>query len=64
MRCSLDMATTVATQHNRLIKAHCRQLIVRGKAKVTALVACMRKLLLILNAMIKRQTPCKETTAS
>lgn len=61
-RC-LYMATIVATKHNRLIRNHYRQLLERGKAKMTALVACMRKLLLILNAMIKNNSPWKETTA-
>jgi transposase len=64
VRRSLYMATLVATKHNRLIRSHYRQLIGRGKAKMTALVACMRKLLLILNAMIKNQTPWKEVVAS
>jgi hypothetical protein len=31
---------------------------------MTALVACMRKLLLILNAIVKNQTPRKEAAAS
>jgi hypothetical protein len=47
MRRSLYMATIVATQHNRLIRRHYQQLLKRGKAKMTAPVACM--LLLILN---------------
>ncbi len=64
VRRSLYMATLVATKHNRLIRNHYRHLIERGKAKMTALVACMRKLLLILNAMIKNQTPWKEVVAS
>lgn len=64
VRRSLYMATLVATRHNPLIRDHYRQLIARGKAKMTALVACMRKLLLILNAMLKNQTPWKEAPAS
>ena len=64
VRRSLYMATLVATKHNHLIRSHYRQLINRGKAKMTALVACMRKLLLILNAMIKNQSPWKEATTS
>jgi len=64
VRRSLYMATIVATQHNRLIRSHYQQLLRRGKAKMTALVACMRKLLLILNAMLKSQTPWKEAIAS
>jgi transposase len=64
VRRSLYMATLVATKHNRLIPSHDRQLIDCGKAKMTAIIACMRKLLLILNAMIKNQTPWKEAVAS
>jgi hypothetical protein len=57
------MATLVATKHDWLIRRHYRQLIERGKAKMTALVVCTRKLLLILNAMIKKQSPWKEALA-
>jgi transposase len=64
VRRSLYMATIVATQHNRLIRKHYQQLLQRGKAKMTALVACMRKLLLILNAMIKNQSAWKEASAT
>jgi len=60
VRRSLYMATIVATQHNTLIRRHYRHLLTRGKTKMTALVACMRKLLLILNAMIKNNSPWKE----
>jgi transposase len=64
VRRSLYMATIVATQHNRLIRSHYRQLLARGKAKMTALVACMRKLLLILNAIIKNNSTWKEAITS
>lgn len=60
VRRSLYMATIVATKHNQLIRSYYQQLLARGKAKMTALVACMRKLLLVLNAMIKNQTPWKD----
>jgi len=53
------MATIVATQHNQPIRNHYRHLLARGKAEMTALVACMRKLLLILDAMIKINAPSK-----
>lgn len=62
VRRSLYMATIVATKHNQLIRAHYRQLLARGKSKMTALVACMRKLLLILNAMIKNNSAWKENS--
>lgn len=61
VRRSLYMATIVATKHNAPIRRHYLQLIARGKAKMTALVACMRKLLLVLNAMIKNNSPWKES---
>jgi transposase len=60
VRRSLYMATLVATQHNQLIRRQYQHLLARGKAKMTALVACMRKLLLILNAMIKNNSPWKD----
>ena len=41
-----------ATQHNPLLKAHYERLIAKGKEPKVALVACMRKLIIILNTMI------------
>jgi transposase len=64
VRRSLYMATIVATKHNDLIRRHYLQLLARGKAKMTALVACMRKLLLILNAILKNNSPWKNTLTS
>ncbi len=49
----LYMATLVATQHNPRIKAFYQRLLARGKAKKVALVAAMRKLLTIVNTLIK-----------
>ncbi|HTO63309.1 MAG TPA: IS110 family transposase [Bradyrhizobium sp.] len=43
-----------ATQHNPTLKAFYRRLIGRGKLPKVALVACMRKLIVILNTMIAR----------
>ena len=62
VRRSLYMATLTATKHNKFIRSYYHQLLERGKAKMTAIVACMRKLLLILNAMLKNQLPWKETS--
>jgi transposase len=53
VRCGLYMATLVATQHNPVIRAFYDRLLERGKPKMVALVACMRKLLVIINAMIR-----------
>lgn len=57
VRCSLYMATLTAIRFNDPLREHYQQLLSRGKAKMTALVACMRKLLLILNAILKNQIP-------
>ena len=47
------MAAVVAARHNPVIRAFYRRLCEAGKAKKVALTACMRKLLVILNAMVK-----------
>lgn len=60
VRSALYMATLVATIHNPTIKAFYGRLLNEGKAKKVALTACMRKLLTILNAMVKEQTPWKK----
>ena len=57
VRRALYMATIVATRHNPVIRAHYQRLVDAGKAKKVAIVACMRKLLTILNAMTRSQTP-------
>jgi transposase len=43
-----------ATQHNPVLKAYYERLIAKGKEPKVALVACMRKLIIILNTMIAR----------
>jgi transposase len=60
VRAALYMATLVATRHNPVIQATYDRLLAAGKPKKVALVACMRKLLVILNAMLKNQTPWKQ----
>lgn len=57
VRTALYMATLAATKWNPVIKAAYHQFLARGKAKKVALVACMHKLLIILNAMVKHRTP-------
>jgi len=56
VRAVLYMGALVATRHNPVIKAFYERLLAAGKEKKVALTACMRKLLTILNAMIKQQT--------
>jgi transposase len=53
VRCGLYMATLVATRHNPVIRDFYQRLLAKGKPKLVALVACMRKLLVIINAMIR-----------
>ena len=63
VRAALYMGTLAATRHNPVIKAFYTRLLAAGKAKKVALTACMRKLLTILNAMIKNQTAWQENYA-
>jgi len=53
VRACLYMATMVATRHNEIIKRFYTRLVAAGKPKKVALVASMRKLLTILNAMLR-----------
>lgn len=55
VRKALYMATLVATRWNDHIKRFYQKLLAKGKPKKLALVACMRKLLTILNAMVKNK---------
>ena len=56
VRTALYMATLVATRCNPVIRHTYQTLCARGKKRKVALVACMRKLLTILNAMLKHRT--------
>lgn len=67
VRAALYMAALVGTRCNPVIRAFYRRLLAAGKPKKVALTACMRKLLTILNAMMRtntmwRQIPQSETT--
>lgn len=57
VRAALYMAALVATRKNPVIRTFYQRLCQAGKAKKLALTACMRKLLTILNAMVKSGTP-------
>jgi len=56
VRPALYMGTLVAIRHNTVIRAFYQRLCGAGKEKKVALTACMRKLLTILNAMLKHRT--------
>jgi transposase len=57
VRRTLYMATLTGVCHNPVLKPHYEQLVKRGKEKKVALTACMRKMLTILNAMMRDQQP-------
>ncbi len=56
LRAVLYMAALVASRCNPIIAAFYQRLLDAGKMKKVALVACMRKLLTILNAMMRTMT--------
>jgi transposase len=56
VRATLYMGTLTAVRHNPVLKRVYERLVAAGKAKKVALTACMRKLLTILNAMVKHHT--------
>ena len=51
------MATCAAVRFNPVMRAYYERLCLAGKARKVALTACMRKLLVILNAMARDRTP-------
>jgi transposase len=57
VRTALYMATISAIRCNPVIRAHYEQLKSRGKLSKVAIVACMRKLLIIINAMVRTNQP-------
>ena len=64
VRSVLYMAALTATRFNPVIRAFYKRLILAGNEPKVALVACMRKLLAILNAMIRNQQPWKPCVSS
>ncbi len=63
LRATLYMAALVATRYNPVLRAFYHRLLAAGKAKKVALTACMRKLLTILNALVKTGQPWSPTAA-
>ena len=57
VRAVLYMGALVGSRHNPVIRDFYQKLLAAGKPKKVALVACMRKLLTILNAMVKNSSP-------
>lgn len=63
VRSVLYMAALSAKKHNPFIRTFYNRLIQHGKEKKVALTACMRKLLIILNAMLRTNQPWRSQTA-
>ena len=63
VRSTLYMAALSATRFNPVIRAFYEKLLQRGKEKKVALTACMRKLLVIINAMVRKGEAWKVSPA-
>ncbi len=63
LRAALYMATLSASRYDPIIKAFYEQLRARGKTAKVALVACMHKLLTIMNAIVRSGQPWNPTYA-
>jgi len=57
VRAALFIATMSAVRHNPIIRAFRERLLAKGKPKMVVMVACMRKLLTILNAILRDRKP-------
>ncbi len=57
VRSALYMSALTGIRYNPILKAQYDQLVKRGKEKKVAITACMRKILTILNAMMRDQQP-------
>lgn len=63
VRAALYMATSVAVRCNPVLRALYQRLLATGKVKKVALIACMRKLLSICNAVLRHRTPWRYQSA-
>ena len=64
VRSALYMAALTGIRYNPVIKKQYDDLVARGKVKKVALTACMRKLLTILNAMVRDQQPFRSAATA
>jgi transposase len=63
VRAALSMGTLVAVRYNPVIRAFYERLRAAGKPTKVALTACMHKLLIILNAILRQQQPWQPAPA-
>ena len=64
VRAALYMGALVASRYNPVIRDFYQRLLAAGKPKKLALTACMRKLLVILNSMLKHRSPWHDMTST
>ncbi len=64
VRSVLSMATLASIRSNSLLRKLYQRLLQEGKSKKAAITACMRKLITILNAMLRHQTRWQPTSTS
>lgn len=64
VRTVLYMATLTSIQHNPVIRSFYQRLVAKGKHKKVALTACIRKMIIILNAMVRDGVMWNETLAA
>jgi len=64
VRSALYMAALTAIRYNPVIKVQYERLLRRGKEKKVAITACMHKMLVILNAMMRDQKPFQYSSAT
>ena len=62
VRAALYMGALVASRHNPIIRDFYQRLVASGMPKKMALVACMRKLLVILNSILRHGSPWRDMT--
>jgi transposase len=55
----LYMAALSAIRHNPVVRATYQRLVTRGRPKKVAIIACLRQLLTILNAIVRTRSPWK-----
>lgn len=64
VRAAIYMAALTAAKHNPVLRAHYARLVAAGKPKKVALVACMRKLLVIANALLRDRAAWRPAPAA
>ena len=64
VRSALYMSALTGIRYNPILKAQYEHLVKRGKEKKVAITACMRKMLTILNAMMRDQQPFRLAATS